>query len=117
MSKTLCPKCSDILPIDARACACGWRKDGPRGKDEVNLDCTFNDHGHICGLRGSMSDSTVGGGPWYCSRHYWMIKRPDERPRADAMRKIGDMTPVRSFHEPREREPGEDEEYNLATQA
>jgi len=100
-AKSLCPKCSDILPVDARACACGWRKEPARGKGEPDLGCPFNDHGHICGLRGSLSDSIVGGGPWYCPDHFWLLKG-----RAPARKAKPQLSPVSSFYEPRE--PGED---------
>ncbi len=42
--------------------------------ESVDLTCPWNDHGHICGERGSLSDSLNGSGPWYCSKHYWTLK-------------------------------------------
>jgi hypothetical protein len=70
-----CPECGDRISVDARACACGWRKNGAkRTPDGPDLTCPWNDHGHICGQRGSMSDGMNGAGPWYCSEHYWRLK-------------------------------------------
>lgn len=75
MSANLCPKCKDVLSIDARACACGWRKSGAKPNDSgPDLFCPWNDRGRTCGERGSMSDALNGAGPWYCSRHYWALK-------------------------------------------
>lgn len=31
--------------------------------------CAWNDHGYRCQCMGVWSDSTTGGGPWYCSQH------------------------------------------------
>ena len=41
---------------------------------DINLNCPWNDHGEICGKRGSISDGTNGLGPWYCSDHHWRLK-------------------------------------------
>jgi hypothetical protein len=69
-----CPECGDRISVDARACACGWRKNGAKRQEGPDHFCRWNDHGHICGKRGSLSDSIGGGGPWYCSEHYWALK-------------------------------------------
>lgn len=66
-----CPDCDKTLMAGAKRCSCGWTE----GKEfAIDLCCPFNDHGHICGERGSMSDCTNGAGPWYCSGHYWRLK-------------------------------------------
>lgn len=39
-----------------------------------HLECPWNDHGIICGKRGSLSDSLNGAGPWFCVEHYWQLK-------------------------------------------
>jgi hypothetical protein len=39
----------------------------------VDLGCAFNDHGLICQARGTISHSTSGTGPWFCSAHAWVI--------------------------------------------
>lgn len=123
MTENLCPKCRDILPLDARACACGWRSAGPKAKDGINRYCCWNDHGYDCGLVGSLSESTNGTGPWYCSKHWWQLKgyspragethvsfreryyaeqgKPYEPPNPGNLANIGHLGP-------RQREPGED---------
>ena len=58
-------------------------KSNPRHtQNEPAIDrlCQFNDHGAICGQPGSMSDSTLGSGPWYCSAHYWKLKGRELKP-------------------------------------
>jgi len=71
-----CPKCKFVNLHGAKECdSCGVvfadiRSDRPT----VNLNCPFNDHGHICGQPGSLSESTIGGGPWYCSKHWGILK-------------------------------------------
>lgn len=84
---TECPKCKDVLSIDARACACGWRKDGKK-EAGISLDCPWNDHGYTCGERGSMSDGLNGAGPWYCATHYWLLKgrKPGTQPAGTSWR-------------------------------
>ena len=36
--------------------------------------CPWNDHGLVCGMPGSISEGLLGTGPWYCSRHFWLLK-------------------------------------------
>ena len=43
-------------------------------KTLVNSRCAWNDHGDRCEQAGSLSESTTGSGPWYCSRHYFELK-------------------------------------------
>ena len=72
-----CPKCKTINPPGATECdSCGVIFADIRGNKERSVDrlCPWNDHGHVCGLVGSMSDATNGSGPWYCSRHFWQLK-------------------------------------------
>src|SRR3990167_3807344 len=71
-----CPKCKAVNPSGAKECdGCGVVfADIRSGAVIVNLDCSWNDYGAICGRRGSLSDATNGQGPWYCSEHYWKIK-------------------------------------------
>ena len=71
-----CPECGDVLSIGARACACGWRKAGKK-EQGPDLNCPFNDHGYVCGIRGSLSESLNGSGPWYCPAHFWKLKGID----------------------------------------
>jgi len=42
--------------------------------DEVDLTCPWKERGEPCGKPGSMSDDTLGKGPWWCSEHYWKLK-------------------------------------------
>ena len=72
-----CPKCKAINLAGAKECKdCGVIFADVRGlrQQETNLCCPWNDHGHVCGARGSMSDTANGQGPWYCSEHYWRLK-------------------------------------------
>ena len=71
---SVCPKCKDVLSDGARACACGWRMEAKRERHETDLECPWNDHGEICGKKGSISDALNGSGPWYCPDHYWRLK-------------------------------------------
>lgn len=73
-SEIVCPKCKGILENDG-TCSCGYGKRRNTGSSkEVDRSCPWNDHGLICGRIGSMSDSTLGDGPWYCSQHYWQLR-------------------------------------------
>lgn len=78
-----CPKCQFNNAENATECwKCGVGssvhiRDG-RGTGSSDpkmstdaLQCAWNDHGYRCPAAGSMSDSTNGSGPWYCSEHYW----------------------------------------------
>lgn len=75
-----CPKCKQLNLHGANECvSCGVvfaHIRGGRGTQaqEIERTCPWNDHGHICGLVGSLSDATNGGGPWYCATHYWKLK-------------------------------------------
>ena len=86
-----CPKCKFVNVSGATECAdCGVQFVDIRGgrgyrphADKVDRTCPWNDHGNVCGLVGSLSDSTNGQGPWYCSKHWWQLKgyplREDEK--------------------------------------
>mgnify|MGYP001316267078 CR=1 FL=1 len=71
-----CWKCRHGNVVGATECEkCGVVFADIRGKpDAINLFCPWNDHGAICGKRGSMSDSTNGYGTWYCSEHWMRLK-------------------------------------------
>jgi hypothetical protein len=32
--------------------------------------CAYNDHGMLCNSAGTLSLTTLGGGPWYCREHF-----------------------------------------------
>ncbi len=64
---TECEKCNVILAHAKRGRV-------PNSADDIDRYCPWNDHGHVCGLYGTNSDTTNGQGPWYCSRHYWQLK-------------------------------------------
>ncbi len=79
-----CNSCGNPLEDDGscKMCPAGnKRRRAPA--DKIDRVCPFNDHGNVCGLVGSMSDSTNGGGPWYCSRHFWKLKGYPEKSRAE----------------------------------
>jgi len=71
-----CPKCGARNATGSKECdGCGVIfKDIRNDQPAIDLNCPFNDHGRVCGKRGSLSDSTLGGGPWYCPEHFWLLK-------------------------------------------
>jgi hypothetical protein len=64
-----CPQCSN--PVDGLVCAkCGWRDPAAKAtSDPSALLCEHVDRGQRCAHVGTVSPSTVGGGPWYCLAH------------------------------------------------
>ena len=75
----ICPKCHSPNKSGEKECvSCGVIfsdiRSGRNSAPTPNLDCLWNDHGVVCGERGSMSEGTLGYGPWYCSKHFWMLK-------------------------------------------
>ena len=48
--------------------------DPESGSPDEKLRCPWNDFGSVCGKRGSLTDSTLGEGPWYCPEHWWKLK-------------------------------------------
>lgn len=68
-----CPRCGEGL--SSSTCqSCGW---GTASKDAPVADfrCEWHSGGERCHYAGSMSESTVGGGPWYCGEHYFAMQR------------------------------------------
>lgn len=68
-----CPRCGE--PVRDSSCQfCGW---GTPSKDSPASDfrCEWRSGGDRCNYAGSMSDGTKGGGPWYCSDHYFAMQR------------------------------------------
>lgn len=77
-----CPKCKTLNPLGSTECdGCGVIFADIRGSKQPSIDrlCPWNDHGHVCGLVGSLSDATNGSGPWYCAKHFWKLKGYPER--------------------------------------
>lgn len=67
-----CPECSEILEGERISCAhCGWsrRKEKRFGTKAHDGRCDYRANGERCAFAGSISDSTKGGGPWYCRFH------------------------------------------------
>ena len=60
------------------------------GDHYVDLQCAWNDHGYRCHLKGCVSDSTTGSGPWYCSEHYWYGIKGWTKPAPRQYRQPGD---------------------------
>lgn len=131
-----CPKCKTINQQGATECdSCGVIFADIRGgrghkQPEIIRPCPWNDHGDICGLIGSLSDSTNGSGPWYCAKHFWKLKgwpeshSPDTAPPSYreqwyADRNLPYLPPQvgnpETFAPKRNREPGDDDD--LITQA
>jgi hypothetical protein len=67
-----CPTCH--LPVEGNSCAaCGWAEGAARPKvllDPNRHRCADEFRGERCARSGSMSESTLGGGPWYCAEHF-----------------------------------------------
>lgn len=70
------PACSNELHAAALSCpACGW--DTPKGAkqladhDPLWHRCSDSDRsGARCSKPGTLSESTRGGGPWFCHQHF-----------------------------------------------
>lgn len=60
-----CPDCHGTLGKNATYCGCGWKKGGAKGNSERLCNC---------GAVGIMSESVVGGGPYYCRQHWYQLK-------------------------------------------
>lgn len=110
-----CPKCGDVISIDARACACGWRRGAT--VEKTSLHCAWNGG---CGLGGCVSEGMNGGGPWFCAKHWCALKGqlyltgPTENYRSRWYRERDlEYQPPKTGNLktklPRMREPGEDE--------
>ena len=83
MSRTrACGSCGTSNAATARECkSCGQvfgRYVPEEDKAGSDTRCAWTDHGLRCASDGTISDSTVGGGPWYCRRHNALrFGRPD----------------------------------------
>src|SRR3990167_4462321 len=77
----ICPKCNFPSKSESECDHCGvqFADIKRQSKDKIDRTCPWNDHGLICGLVGSLSDTTNGQGPWYCSKHWWKLKGYPER--------------------------------------
>ena len=65
-----CPECNS--PCDGSTCrSCGWTEHGTttRPADPTRFLCHHEDRGQRCANLGTLSPSTLGGGPWYCWQH------------------------------------------------
>lgn len=114
----ICPQCNFPSKSENECDKCGVQFKDIRGKRSadkmppIDRFCPFNDHGNVCGKVGSISDSTLGYGPWYCSEHYWLLKRPpvsaEAKPMPQALKDMLKPWTAAYGTEPRMREPGED---------
>lgn len=66
-----CPKCQH-RHVDGPECPdCGYRDSGYKGQAvPADHGCAHVDRGQRCTGVGSLSQSTKGGGPWYCATHF-----------------------------------------------
>lgn len=65
-----CPECKNVFRGDE--CSCGWgRQEKKSNVSDGYCEYVFN--GRRCPLPGSMCHSTRGGGPWYCSGHFFAV--------------------------------------------
>lgn len=67
----LCPECSKELKPNAKRCTCGWKA---VTREVVVMDkfhgwCEWIGDGQRCHYPGVFSNSTIGGGPWFCTPH------------------------------------------------
>ncbi len=78
MKSTLkfCTNCGAPLEDDGRClmCPAGNPRTRQTTTDKIDRTCPWNEHGNTCGKPGSLSDTTLGNGPWYCPDHYWQLK-------------------------------------------
>ena len=69
-----CPRCSQPIGEEARSCeGCGWkdRRSGQADRfDPFRFVCSHEDRGQRCANVATMSQSTLGGGPWFCHEHF-----------------------------------------------
>jgi hypothetical protein len=100
--KRECPECSRFLPASAKSCpSCGYQIEAEKSV-KVDADhgrCEWRAGGVRCHYAGSMSDSTVGGGPWYCGAHM-MAARHSEHPQeagARIVQKSQDAVPTPNY--------------------
>lgn len=74
MKTKICPKCGAEHAIDVDYCGCGhkWKKyqQIENVKDPLNGCCEVQSMAGRCHYAGVHSDSTTGGGPWKCDKHY-----------------------------------------------
>lgn len=70
-----CPDCGDVLRATAKRCKCGWKSAEARSEsatktaDRDHQRCAWECNGERCRYVGTWSNSTVGGGPFYCRGH------------------------------------------------
>lgn len=69
-----CPDCGTYMAPNATRCSCGYAIKKQYKKDDKFVDdmCPWDDHGMRCSIKGAVSDSTNGTGPYYCSKHYFV---------------------------------------------
>lgn len=84
-----CPECGLPLASPFKSCRCGWGKEAKAMLAQKHM-CVWRNRGEPCQAVGICSDSTVGGGPWYCRDHYADLKGWE---RADAPR-TADKEPI-----------------------
>lgn len=69
-----CPECDRTNKQDAIKCmGCGFQFRKSHNQSSIYYNCPWSDHGNICGKKGTCASSGNGEGPWYCSRHYWLL--------------------------------------------
>lgn len=70
-----CPHCSQPLEDDGSCpgCAYGHKRQQAKPPSQQPRLCAFNDHGEPCHQPGHLSQTTHGGGPWYCRNHFAQI--------------------------------------------
>jgi hypothetical protein len=91
-----CPECGTDHRNAIPKCGCGyvWGKlKKVESKDPLHLYCAYESGSNRCRYLGTLSDSTNGGGPYYCSAHYHLTdphlgaaithKSHEDYPRAD----------------------------------
>jgi hypothetical protein len=68
-----CPQCNSH--VDGSQCPrCGYADPGAENQgsaDPMHFRCENTAFGERCANLGTISHSTVGGGPWLCSRHFF----------------------------------------------
>jgi hypothetical protein len=90
-----CPDCGETLNIDARRCECGWKSSQTQQQtyDPRRHLCSDDYRGQRCSQPGTLSTSTMGGGPWFCHTHFPHFRgRYAHKPNHEKLNELRSMT-------------------------
>lgn len=49
------------------------KRESPLADQEIDKQCIWKTNGYQCQANGTTSPATHGGGPWYCSEHFYAL--------------------------------------------